>query len=159
MKKILILALGLLLLLPLTVSAGGSWTLPTLQKSIAQPPGVQSQLWKDALGELAAGIDGHGMVVAEHILLQQSMSRVVPKDPRKKMCSLLGDKPIPVEEFLMALASWSHNALDEMLKRNPSKWWSPGNSDGPCACEWVIDRECCERAHTCNWQGGFCGCN
>jgi len=157
-KYLILTAIAITLFFPLSASAGGGWTMPLLQKSIDRPPGVQADLWKDALGELETGIDGHGMVVGEHILFKPAMSKMIPENKRRKMCDLLGSKPVPVDQFLMALAAWGHNAIDELLKRNPSKWWSPGSSGGPCACEWVKDRECCQRATTCAWQAGFCGC-
>jgi len=138
--------------------AGGGWSQADLMKAVDRPASVQAPLWNEAMGELAAGIDGHGMVVAEHILLQPAMQKMIPQDERKKLCRLVGSKPIPTDQFLMAIAAWGHGVLDEMLKRNPSEWWSPGNSGGPCACEWVKDRECCQRATTCQWQSGFCGC-
>ncbi len=111
------------------------------------------------MDEVVANMDTHSNVVAEHILLQPAMSKMIPQDKRKKLCTLMGSGAVPVDQFLMGLAAWGHNAIDQLLKRDPSNWWNSGGGAGPCACEWVVDKDCCMRANTCSWQGGYCGCN
>ena len=163
MRKLVVLGFLMTLVLAAPLTQAGQphpWASPVMiHNAIQKPAMVDSSLWNTAMDEVVANMDTHSNVVAEHILLQPAMSKMIPQDKRKKLCTLVGSDAVPVDQFLMGLAAWGHNAIDQLLKRDPSNWWSSGGGAGPCACEWVVDKDCCMRASTCSWQGGFCGCN
>ena len=156
LRTVTLIALAILVVTP-SVDAGDAMTAAEIQGAIDMA-GVDPGLWKAAANDLAMIVDRAGRFLNVATVMQSpAFQKMIPEADRQKL-ALLMPQPVQREHLLLAIAAWAHGALDEMLERKPESWWSPGGGNGPCACAWVVDRECCARAMTCQWQGGFCGC-
>ena len=149
------IVVALVTLVTAPVLAGAPVSVDQLKNSIGMG---DMPIWDDVATEIHAAMDAKGFVEAKRIFAGNAMKKMVPEQDRMKLMKLMPDEKVPVNILLMALAAWQQQALEEMLKRDPSNWWSPNNGGGMCGCEVVQDKECCMLAMTCAWQGGQCGC-
>ena len=115
-------------------------------------------IWNEVAAEIYSAMDDKGFVQAEQIFAGNAMRKMVPEADRVKLMTFMPRHRIEVTVVLMALGSWKQGKLAELLERDPSSWWSPGDDNGFCACEVVLDKDCCMMGSTCAWQGGQCGC-
>jgi hypothetical protein len=115
-------------------------------------------IWGDVAAEIHAAMDDKGLVLAEQVFAGNAMKKMVPEADRVKILTFMPRHRIEVTVVLMAIGSWKQGKLPELLERDPSTWWAPGDGKGFCACEVLVDGDCCTMASTCAWQDGRCGC-
>lgn len=137
------------------VLAGSPVSVEQLQHSIGMG---DMPIWGEVAAEIHTIMDSKGFVEAKRIFVGNAMKSMIPEADRMKLMKLMPDEKVPVTVLLMALDAWGKNALDELLKSDPSSWWSPNSNGGMCGCEVVLDKGCCMVANTCAWVGGQCGC-
>jgi hypothetical protein len=137
------------------VGAGEPITAAQLKNAVdfssAPPPE-----WPDVAAEIHAAMDNHHMVNAREVLHGDAMSRMIPETDRMQLLKMMPNEMVPVNMILMSVAAWERDFIRKLVEDGQQPWWSSGG--GACACEWVVDRECCQAAGTCKWQGGDCGC-
>jgi len=158
MKKHL---LGIAAVLLASVFTAGAQPLSQLQSGVKCPAGVSQADWNSAIAA------AHGSLDREHILLSTVMKKpavanLLRPSVRQRLASMQGS--VPIVEFLMIVhVSINRADLAEKLLAKQIAWEEfkkqMMTSTGMCACEVVVDRECCGGASTCRWSNGQCSCN